>query len=859
MLAIASKARKEKPAGQRLRRESQLYHDKGRFEVLAASAKGVLTPEPGKHSFTAFLLRELRGRIEEGVTVRDLAGILSENDKITATPYYVDLARTKATSTPIKKLKVTLDPRFMRKPSGYLMFRVSLTDDLTGRQIADWLKTAPPESVTAVNIEAVVTKARRLQKNLSSEAFPPGSLLSKLPLHEQQLILRELQSLNTTMSATAGLEQDQLMQADKQSISDDLQPMKYRVLAPRDDVQEPVPSNLEGKDVGKMDPSIADSAGTTEAASLRSLLIREKAITKSLELDIHSIRDIDSSKRFGTGLLNDRQVLTEFFDFAEDPETGNPYDETVQQLINLTAVLCHSKGPRYHILPCVGYVHDKLTHTFGLVFEPPLLSNLEKGPTTLHQMFDLEPFVPLGHRFRLAHALSVALESFHRIEWVHKEIRSDNLAFMPLATASDSGIPGSQALAGDVDLAAPWLFGFEYARAEAAGTLRDEDHNIDNNLYRHPDLWGKPQVDFTKAHDIYSLGIILYEIAVWENIKATLKFQDRQRISSYFIRAMEIMPTLDNINIPMVVMLTTSILFLVLLQVFSRHRGEALEVTQLFVYPVKGLRGCSLQNAPTGPYGLLGDRVFCLQRVYRDKNDPSKKRHETMFIGYNLELALFSVTLNFGGNGHDLAKSEVVVTWNGLNTDIDLAKDVHAQDMARFPLKPSIEGRDEFEVSLHKSPTKAYDMGDDISSWFTERLAFNDIAHYLVVTEESNDDVTTRLEDDCKMDIRKFRPNIVVKGASGPFVEDFWGELTFESGILMPLTANCYRCQSITVDYNTGKTAADDRGTVWKKLNKYRRVDQGAKYSPVFGRYGYCFGSSPKDNFRLAQLSKLRC
>lgn len=57
--------------------------DHGRFEVLAASAKGVLTPEPGKHSFTAFLLRELRGRIEEGVTVRDLAGILSENDKIT--------------------------------------------------------------------------------------------------------------------------------------------------------------------------------------------------------------------------------------------------------------------------------------------------------------------------------------------------------------------------------------------------------------------------------------------------------------------------------------------------------------------------------------------------------------------------------------------------------------------------------------------------------------------------------------------------------------------------------------------------------------------------------------------------------
>ncbi|GJC83313.1 mitochondrial amidoxime reducing component 2 [Colletotrichum liriopes] len=125
-----------------------------------------------------------------------------------------------------------------------------------------------------------------------------------------------------------------------------------------------------------------------------------------------------------------------------------------------------------------------------------------------------------------------------------------------------------------------------------------------------------------------------------------------------------------------------------------------------------------------------------------------------------------------------------------------------------------------------------------------ERLVFNDLAHYLVVTEESTAQVSSRLEGNLEMDVRKFRPNIVVKGASGPFVEDFWGELTFEGSVQMPLTANCYRCQSITVDYETGKAAADDCGLVWKKLNKDRRVDKGAKYSPVFGRYGYCFGSA---------------
>jgi uncharacterized protein YcbX len=112
------------------------------------------------------------------------------------------------------------------------------------------------------------------------------------------------------------------------------------------------------------------------------------------------------------------------------------------------------------------------------------------------------------------------------------------------------------------------------------------------------------------------------------------------------------------------------------------------------------------------------------------------------------------------------------------------------------------------------------------------------------------------------MDITKFRPNIVVSGTQTPFVEDFWAELTFSaatrsptttkeeisshqkaSPIKMPLTANCYRCQSITVDYSTGKAHTDDRGQVWKKLNKDRRVDKGAKYSPVFGRYGFCGGN----------------
>ncbi|EXL52335.1 hypothetical protein FOCG_08130 [Fusarium oxysporum f. sp. radicis-lycopersici 26381] len=317
----------------------------------------------------------------------------------------------------------------------------------------------------------------------------------------------------------------------------------------------------------------------------------------------------------------------------------------------------------------------------------------------------------------------------------------------------------------------------------------------------------------------------------------------------------------------------------------TKAQETGLEVTQLYVYPVKGIRGTSLKKARLGPYGFEGDRTFSLQKVNRDEN--SNLSYETMLIGYHLKLALFSASV-------DYEKGQVTVRWTGDKAD----------DSVDFPLKPAVEGRKTIETSLHTSKAKAYDMGDELSQWFSdrlgdevrlvyignesravlgslaphssdalkkasfteriknilpplshppERLAFNDLAHYLVVTEESNNEVSSRLDEGCSMDITKFRPNIVVRGASKAFAEDFWGELTFAGGIRMPLTANCYRCQSITVDYNTGKTATDDRGTVWKKLNKDRRVDKGAKWSPVFGRYGFCYGEATSKSLTVGQ------
>lgn len=43
--------------------------------------------------------------------------------------------------------------------------------------------------------------------------------------------------------------------------------------------------------------------------------------------------------------------------------------------------------------------------------------------------------------------------------------------------------------------------------------------NPDYDVYRHPERYGEPDTSFTKTHDIYSLGVVLLEIGLWQTAK----------------------------------------------------------------------------------------------------------------------------------------------------------------------------------------------------------------------------------------------------------------------------------------------------------------------------------------------------
>lgn len=118
-------------------------------------------------------------------------------------------------------------------------------------------------------------------------------------------------------------------------------------------------------------------------------------------------------------------------------------------------------------------------------------------------------------------------------------------------------------------------------------------------------------------------------------------------------------------------------------------------------------------------------------------------------------------------------------------------------------------------------------------------ITFADCAPYLIASQTSLEDIHPRLPGGEKMDITKFRPNIIVSGADKPWDEDYWSELTIAGNTKIDCIHNCGRCKSINISYETGAAGTDAQGDALKILQKDRRVDPGMKYSPIFGRYSF--------------------
>ncbi|KAF3045066.1 hypothetical protein E8E12_007291 [Didymella heteroderae] len=316
------------------------------------------------------------------------------------------------------------------------------------------------------------------------------------------------------------------------------------------------------------------------------------------------------------------------------------------------------------------------------------------------------------------------------------------------------------------------------------------------------------------------------------------------------------------------------------------HNLTAMRISEIYVYPIKSLRAVPLKEAVATKYGFDHDRTFML---LKKKDDGT---WQNMTIGHFAEMSQFIQEFeNYGTND-----ATIKVTYRAYGDD-EKVKTI------RIPLVPDTEKLEDFHVNMHGSPTDAFNMGEKYSEWFSScfgytvalvyigtsnkrpvifedmqplppdpltaflkknipflgkqveklmglqtedwKIKFQDCAPFLITSQTSLDDVSSRLDGE-KMDMVKFRPNIVIEGANDPWQEDYWGKIIINQKTEMIMAHNCVRCKSINIDYNTGKPGVGPSGEVLKRLQKDRRIDIGAKWSPVFGRYTFWAPGAPK-------------
>ncbi|KAH0552995.1 hypothetical protein GP486_006809 [Trichoglossum hirsutum] len=177
---------------------------------------------------------------------------------------------------------------------------------------------------------------------------------------------------------------------------------------------------------------------------------------------------------------------------------------------NLAKILNQDLAPlRLAVLHCVGYYNQNSTVT-GYLFRPPPESTPGEDPITLFDLLtsaNRASDVPdLGERFALASALVTTVFEFHNMGWLHKNLQSKNILFWP----RDAQKPPRP------NLRKPYLLGFDTSRPNQPGEVSEKPLSTpEDDLYRHPHYKSPDPRPFRSPYDIYSLGVLLFEIGMW--------------------------------------------------------------------------------------------------------------------------------------------------------------------------------------------------------------------------------------------------------------------------------------------------------------------------------------------------------
>ncbi|MFN0145392.1 MAG: MOSC domain-containing protein [Dehalococcoidia bacterium] len=236
----------------------------------------------------------------------------------------------------------------------------------------------------------------------------------------------------------------------------------------------------------------------------------------------------------------------------------------------------------------------------------------------------------------------------------------------------------------------------------------------------------------------------------------------------------------------------------------------AIRVTALNVYPVKSCAGLAVSEGVVDRRGFEGDREYMVV----DPNGLFVTQREVPRLAL-VALEFVNSGLSFRAPGinplplsaTDDGSRRRVVVWRSQCEAVDQG-DVAAEWLSGFLGVPVrlVRMADDFSRKVDS----------DYALRPEDETGFSDGYPFLLLGEASLADLNSRLS--VPVDMRRFRPNIVVSGAP-PYAEDGWrririGEVEF--GVVKP----CARCVITTTDQDTAERGREPLAT----LATYRNV-----------------------------------
>lgn len=241
-----------------------------------------------------------------------------------------------------------------------------------------------------------------------------------------------------------------------------------------------------------------------------------------------------------------------------------------------------------------------------------------------------------------------------------------------------------------------------------------------------------------------------------------------------------------------------------------------MKVHSLYVYPVKSLAGIQVSSFQMDDFGPAGDRRWMIvddERAFvTQRSNPELARIRT-----RLEAGRVFVDIPGEGEFPLVPGNEEcrVRVWR------DWAKAVYGESGASEALSRYCGQAFHFVFM----PDETFRRVDASRVTEYRRVSFADGFPFLITNLASLEELNSRLDNAVEM--RRFRPNIVVEGAD-PWDEDSWTSLVIgESNF--SLVKPCSRCVVTTVDPEQGIKSGDLQPL--RELGKYRRTPDGV----IFG------------------------